>query len=60
MTSLHLLVADLRHAELRLLGCQLVMRQSHVRAYPKHFGGLPCHPSTFFDHEFRPLLLSRG
>ena len=36
MTSLHLLVADLRHAELRLLGCQLVMRQSQVRAYPKH------------------------
>lgn len=36
MTSLHLLVADLRHAELRLLGCQLVMRQSQVRAYPRH------------------------
>ena len=39
MTSLHLLVADVRHAELRLLGCQLVMRQSHVRAYPKHLAG---------------------
>ena len=39
MTSLHLLVADVRHAELRLLGCQLVMRQSQVRAYPKHLAG---------------------
>lgn len=39
MTSLHLLVADLRHAELCLLGCQPVMRQSQVRAYPKHLAG---------------------
>jgi hypothetical protein len=36
ITSLRLLVADLRHAELCLLGCKLVVRQSHVRAYPKH------------------------
>jgi hypothetical protein len=34
MTSLHLLVADLCHAELCLLDCQFVVRQYHVRAYP--------------------------
>ena len=36
MTSLHLLVADLRHAELCVLGCKFVGRQSQVRAYPKY------------------------
>ena len=36
MTSLHLLVADLRHAELCVLGCKLVVRPSQVRAYLKH------------------------
>ena len=36
MTSLHLLVADLRHAELCVLGRKFVGRHYHVRAYPKH------------------------
>lgn len=58
MTSLPLLVADLRHAELCVLGCKFVGRQSEVRAYPKHLVGLSRHPPTFFDHEFLPLLLS--
>ena len=35
MISLHLLVADLRHVELRVLGRKFVVRQYHVRAYPK-------------------------
>jgi hypothetical protein len=39
MTSLHLLVADLRHAELCVLGCKFVVRQPPVRAYPKHLAG---------------------
>lgn len=30
MTSLHLLVADLRHAELCVLGCKFVVRPSQV------------------------------
>ena len=36
ITNLHLLVADLRHVELCVLGCNSVRRQSYVRAYPKH------------------------
>jgi len=39
MTSLHSLVADLRHAELCVLGHKFVGRQSLVRAYPKHLAG---------------------
>ena len=35
MTSLHLLVADLRHAELCVLGCKFVVRPPQIRAYPK-------------------------
>ena len=38
MTNLQLLVADLRHAELSVLGCKFVVRPSQVRAYPKHLG----------------------
>lgn len=29
----------MRHVELCLLGCKFVVRQSHVRAYPKHLMG---------------------
>jgi hypothetical protein len=47
MTSLHLLVADLRHAELCVLGRKFVGRHYHVRAYPKHLVGLSRHSSTF-------------
>ena len=47
MTSLHLLVADLRHAELCVLGRKFVVRQYHVRAYPKHLVGLSRHSPTF-------------
>lgn len=36
MTSLHLLVADLRHAELCLLGRKFIVRPSQVRAYTEH------------------------
>ena len=36
MTNLHLLVTDLRHAELCVLGCKFFVRQYQVRAYPKH------------------------
>jgi len=44
MTNLHLLVTDLRHAELCVLGCKFVVRQYQVRVYPKHLAGLsrPC------------------
>lgn len=38
MTSLHLLVAHRRHAELRMLGRKFVVRPSQVRAYPKLLG----------------------
>jgi hypothetical protein len=58
MTTLHLLVADLRHAELCVLGCKFVVRQSPVRAYPKHLAGFLVIILHFFDHEFFPLLLS--
>ena len=58
MTNLHLLVTDLRHAELCVLGCKFVVRQYQVRAYPKHLAGLSRHAPTFFNHEFLPLLLS--
>lgn len=37
--SLCLLAAVMRHVELCLLGCKFVVRQSHVRAYPKHLMG---------------------
>ena len=39
MTSLHLLVADLCYAELCVLGCKFVGRQSLVLAYPRHLTG---------------------
>ena len=39
MTNLPLLVTDLRHAELCVLGCKFVVRQYQVRAYPKHLAG---------------------
>ena len=39
MTSLPLLVADLRHAELCMLGGKFVVRPSQVRVYPKHLPG---------------------
>ena len=39
MTSLHLLIADLRYAELCVLGRKSVGRQSLVSAYPKHLAG---------------------
>ena len=39
MTNLHLLVTDLRHAELCVLGCKFVVRQYQVRAYLKHLPG---------------------
>ena len=58
MTNLHLLVTDLRHAELCVLGCKFVVRQSQVLAYPKHLAGFLVVISTFFNHEFFPLLLS--
>ncbi|HEX5886094.1 MAG TPA: hypothetical protein VFY67_16245 [Pyrinomonadaceae bacterium] len=58
MTSLNLLVADLRHAELCALGCKFIVRQYHVRTYPKHLAGFLVIP-IFFDHEFLPLLLSQ-
>jgi hypothetical protein len=57
MTNLHLLVADLRHAELCVLGCKFVVRPTQVRAYLKHLGASR-HPPTFLDQEFLPLLLS--
>lgn len=40
MTNLHLLVTELRHAELCVLGCKFVVRQYQVRAYPKPPAGL--------------------
>jgi hypothetical protein len=49
MTNLHLLVTDLRHAELCVLGCKFVVRQYQVRAYPKHLAGLSRHAPTFFN-----------
>jgi hypothetical protein len=52
ITSLRLLVADLRHAELYLLGCKFVVRQSHVRAYPKH---LVAFSSSFYILQSRIL-----
>ena len=58
MTNLYLLVTDLRHAELCVLGCKFVVRQYQGRAYPKHLAGLSRHAPTFFNHEFLPLLLS--
>ena len=57
MTSLHLLVADLRHAQLCVLDRKFVVSQSQARAYLKHLVGFR-YPPTFFDHEFLPLLLS--
>ena len=60
MTSLHLLVADLRHAELCVSAAKFVVRHYQVRAYLKHLAGLSRHSPTFFDHEFLPLLLSPG
>ena len=39
MTSLPLVVADLRHAEFCVLGCKFGVRPSQVRAYPKHLAG---------------------
>ena len=36
MTSLRLLVAYPQHAELYVLGCKFVVRQSHGRAHQKH------------------------
>jgi hypothetical protein len=39
MTSLHLLVANLRHAKLCVLGRKFVGRPSQVRAYLKHLEG---------------------
>jgi hypothetical protein len=59
ITGLHLLVADRRHAELCVLGCKFVVRQPHVRAYPKHLAGFLVIISSFFDHEFFPLLVCR-
>jgi hypothetical protein len=58
ITSLRLLVADLRHGKLCLLGYKFVVRQSHVRRLPKASSGLSRRHSTFFNHEFLPLLLS--
>ena len=52
MTSLHLLVADLRHAELCVLGCKFVVRQPPVRAYPNHQDGF-----LFFGLLLRPCNL---
>ena len=57
MTSLHLLVADVRHAELCVLGGKFVVRPSQVRAYPETAGGLRA-TFTFFEYESFPLLLS--
>ena len=48
IASLHLLAADMRHVELCLLSCKFVLRQCHVRAYPKHLMGfllIILHPS---------------
>ena len=39
MTSLHLLGADRRHAELCVLGYKFVVRPSQVCAYLKHLAG---------------------
>jgi len=39
MTSLHLLVADLRHAQLCVLGCKFVVRPSQIRALPEASSG---------------------
>ena len=60
MTSLHVLVADLRRAEVCVLGCKFVIRPPQVRGLPEASSGLSRHPPTFFDHEFLPLLLSQG
>ena len=59
MTSLHLLVTDLRHAELCVIGCKFVKRPTQVRAYPKPLAGLVV-ILLHFDHQFLPLLLSPG
>ena len=40
MISLHLLVANLRRAELCTLGRKFVVRPCQVRAYPKHLAGV--------------------
>ena len=56
MTSLHLLVANLRHAKLCVLGRKFVGRPSQVRAYLKHLAGLSRLPPTFFDHESPPTV----
>ena len=39
ITGLFLLLAELRNAELCVVGCKFVVRQSHVCAYPKHLAG---------------------
>ena len=57
MTNLHLLVADLRHAELCVLGCKLFCDCPLIPAYPKHLAGLLV-TFTFFEHEAFPLSLS--
>ena len=57
MTNLHLLVANLHHAELCVLGRKFVVRPSQVCAYPKHpadFLLIILHSSI----AFLPLLLS--
>jgi len=46
MTSLHLLVADLRHAELCVLGWKSVVRHSIFVLYPNQRAGFSLHRST--------------
>lgn len=58
ITSLRLLVANLRPRGTLCARLQVCCATVHVRAYPKHLAGLPRRHSTFFNHEFFPLLLS--
>ena len=61
ITSLHLLVADLRPAELCVLRCKFVVRQSHVRAYPKHLAGfLVVNLHSSITNSSRLLLSPKG
>ena len=59
MTGLHLLVADMRHTQLCVLGCKFCRATVPGSCLPEASSGLSRHPPTFFDHEFLPLLLSQ-
>ena len=47
------------HAELCLLRCKFVVRQSHLRAYPNHLDRFSLHRFYIFEHEsFSPVAIS--